>query len=90
MCKAIAHHLDSPQAVAASHLPLPCQLPTVLYQMVSSLPSASLNNLSWFCPLSAPCAPSNPLTGRTEKSLDLYSTAQRQLEHYVLSNLFFS
>lgn len=52
--------------------------------MLWNIPLASLGQLTWFCPLLAPCAPSALLANRTkhesETSLALYSTAQQQLK----------
>lgn len=51
------------------------------------------SQLSWFCPISAPCAP-HPITGRTvwenETSLALCSAAQQQLNIAVLSAQYWS
>ena len=75
----------------------PSQLPQfhscTWHHMVQDIPLASLGQLSWFCPHTAPCAPPVLLAGRAageaETSLTLCSAAQQQLKHWcIISTVF--
>lgn len=58
--------------------------------MVWTIPLTSSGQLSWFCPIPAPCVPQPPSQRRwkTKMSLALYSTTQQQQHQSTIHVIF--